>query len=293
MSPYITIIIPTYNRSALISKTVNSIINQSFTQWECIIVDDHSTDDTKAVVNKIMERDNRISYCINERKKGAQGARNTGLYRAKSDWVFFFDSDNIMRPTLLENLVSRIYKGIDVITCFSDIIDVEKGATGRQLKSINEGNIHKQLFTGQCYVDFNHAIIRNNNLLEIGGLDEDCPSMQEWDTHIRLSKKAYYTTVPKALVDYYVGGKDAISTNKKREVIGRLYILCKHRKEWNKYKDGQIKLVKEILFLIRQNSEKTFRYFTYFRLFLNAPYALYKIIKDNIKTDLYKLLKHK
>lgn len=291
MNTIITIIIPTYNRSGLIIKTLESIIGQSFVSWECIVVDDHSTDDTKAVVNEIMERDSRISYCINERKKGAQGARNTGLYKAKTDWVIFFDSDNIMHPDLLEELVAKISDGIDVVCCFSRIVDADKGFTGRFFDWINDGNIHDRLFMGPCYVDYNHAIIRKSQLFEIGGLDEDCPSMQEWDTHIRLSQKANYITVRKALVDYYVGGKDAISTDNKREIIGRFYILRKHHTEWKNHKDGYVRFVSFILQLIKSNPNISFRRSALTKLYIYAPDAFVLMLKARIMCRLRILFK--
>lgn len=277
MNPVVSIIIPTYNRAGIITKTLASVIGQTFSDWECLIVDDHSTDNTDEIIRESSIRDSRITYYRNERKKGAQGARNTGLYNAKSDWVFFFDSDNVMHPELLQKLTDRIDDNIDVVTCFSDIVDVEKGCTGRTLGSVNEGNIHDKLFTGQCYVDFNHAIIRKSKLLQICGLDEDCPSMQEWDTHIRLSNHAVYTTVPERLVDYYIGGKDAISTDKKREVVGRLYILRKHGKEWKSYHDACVGFVGQIRQIIKMNDDVKFKHRALLTLFQNVPEAFFEM----------------
>ena len=289
MKPIVSIIIPTYNRAHLISRTIRSIISQSIENWECIIVDDHSTDDTKAVLENIA--DARIRVIDNERKKGAQGARNTGMFHAVSDWVFFFDSDNIMHNKLLESLSNCICDDVDVVSCFSRIVDVEKGDTGRVMKSINEGYIHDELFLGKCYVDFNHAIIRKSLLMVINGLDENCPSMQEWDTHIRLSKTAYYSTVPDALVDYYIGGKDAISTDCKREIVGRLYILRKHIKEWKKHDEGMIKFGYEIVRLINKSTDPKFRLMSYFRLFSCAPILLYHFSKGVVRPLYYKIFK--
>lgn len=266
MKPTITIIIPTYNRAEIIKKTLESIISQSFDLWECIVVDDHSTDETKSVIFDFIERDSRIHYMVNERKKGAQGARNTGLYNCKSDWVFFFDSDNTMHQDCLEVLTSGISDDIDVIQCFSRVISVETGITGTLFKWESEGNIHDELFTGETYVDFNHSIIRKSKLIEIGGLDEDCPSMQEWDTHIRLSKTAFYKTIDSVLVDYYVGANDAISTNTKREVKGRMFILKKHLGEWRQRPKAYRKFLYQIDHLIQKEKDVEFKKDAYSRL---------------------------
>lgn len=255
----ISIIIPTYNREKIIGRTLDSILAQTYQYWECIVVDDLSKDNTKSVVEEYTTKDKRIVYCANERKKGAQGARNTGLLRAKYDWVFFFDSDNVLHPVFLEEMTSGINDRVDVIQCFSRVIDVENGETGRYFKWCSYGNIHKQLFEGSTYVDFNHAIIRKTKVLEIGCLDEDCPSMQEWDTHIRLSNIANYTTIEKVLVDYYVGAKDAISSDTKREVIGRMYILTKHIDEWKSMTKAIRRFSYTIYYLISRNKDENFR----------------------------------
>ena len=83
----ISVIIPTYNRAKVIPAALNSIVVQSYQDWECIVVDDYSEDDTESVVNSYVAKDNRFSYCKNERTKGAPGARNTGLYQAKGEWL--------------------------------------------------------------------------------------------------------------------------------------------------------------------------------------------------------------
>ena len=217
----VSIIIPTYNRAPIISATLNSIFNQVYQNWKCFVVDDYSTDNTADIVRQYVAKDDRFRYLRNERKKGAQGARNTGLYHCNSEWVIFFDSDNLMHPDFLQKLAKKIEDNVDIIQSFSNVID----AHTKEQKSLfgwrNYGEIYDRLFNRQTYVDFNQAIIRTNKLIEIGGLDEDCPSMQEWDTHIRLSKIAKYTTIEEPLLDYFAGGKDAISTDIKREVIGR------------------------------------------------------------------------
>lgn len=255
----ISIIIPSYNRGIILPKTLDSICAQTYQDWECIIVDDHSTDNTKDVVARFVEKEPRFHYMLNERKKGAQGARNTGLYHCLSEWVFFFDSDNIMHPNCLAELVSKIDIHLDVIQCFSKVIDVETGETGKVFKWSNFGNIYHRLFNCETYVDFNHAIIRKAKVMEIGGLDEDCPSMQEWDTHLRLSRIANYFTVEHVLVDYYVGARDAISTDNKREIRGRLFILEKYLDIWKNHKKGLCRFVNLIYQLIEKNRDKGFK----------------------------------
>lgn len=271
MKDSLSIIIPTYNRAQVIKPTLDSILRQTCNNWECIIVDDHSSDDTELVIKEYLDKDSRVRFLKNERKKGAQGARNTGLYNCNSEWVIFFDSDNIMHEDFVQELLNSVNDEVDVCNCYSDIVHVTEGVTGRRFEWNCKGNIHKQLFTRETYVDFNHAIIRRSKVLEIGGLDENCPSMQEWDTHIRLSNIATYCTCAKVLIDYFVGAKDAISSDKKREVEGRLYILNKHKKEWNKYFSSGISYCRQIIRYINKNRDIMYRIKAYNRLFYTTP----------------------
>lgn len=282
MTPQISIVIPTYNRAYVISRTLNSVLAQSFQDWECLVVDDHSTDNTKEIVEEYCRADTRFRYLVNEGKKGAQGARNTGIRHAHYDWIQFFDSDDIMHKDLLVTIIREMERtkySSDIYTCFSNVIDRNTSQKVNNFEWLCEGNIHDKLFTRECYVDFNGAVIRKQKLSEIGGLDESCPSMQEWDTHIRLSKVATYHTIPKTLIDYYIGGEDTISSNSKREVVGRLYILKKYKKEWRMHKESHTQYVKEILSLIEKNKNHLFRFSATLQLIFYAPFAQWTLIK--------------
>lgn len=228
----ISVIIPIYNRKELIKKTLNSLLNQTYTNWECLVVDDYSSDGTKDVIEEYSNRDHRIKYILNMRSKGAQGARNTGLMLCKGDYINFFDSDDIMHPNFLYSLFSKLQKSnADIVTCFSNILDEHANKIGEFCR-VNEGNIYQGLITGKNYVDYNCALIRRNVIEKFGLTDEDCPSFQEWDTHLRLSKIATYTTVSEYLVDYYIRNSNTISSNPRKTVQGYVYIFKKYHNDF-------------------------------------------------------------
>jgi Glycosyltransferases involved in cell wall biogenesis len=279
----ISIIIPSYNRADLLQRTLSSIASQTSSDWECIVVDDFSKDNTKEVVEDLMKSNPQISYYLNSHKKGAQGARNTGLDHAKYHWVIFFDSDNNMHPDFIETMIGHLSENIDVLACCADIVDINTGKTGRTMNPNCFGNIHDDLFNGKCYVDFNQAVIRKSKIQEIGCLDEDCPSMQEWDTHIRLSRIAKYTMINDCLIDYFMGGEDAISSNKKREVVGRLYILKKHLDEWERHSSALTNYCTFIFRAIRKNEDKAFKREKYKELIHLVPSFPFRFIGYRLK----------
>lgn len=232
----ISIIIPTFNRAYIIGRTIDSILNQLYTDWECLIVDDYSSDNTEHVVSEYQSRDKRIRFLRNNRSKGAQGARNTGILAAEGEWVVLFDSDNVMHPDFLQRCSSILRNNeIDVVTTWSNVIDSNSLQRIFGFEWINNGMIHNYLLSGKCYVDNSSTIIRKSKIIEIGLLSEDCPAFQEWDTHIRLSQICKYMTIEEYLIDYYAGAADAISSDSIKDVKGYLYILGKFKKGWMEF----------------------------------------------------------
>lgn len=230
--PKISIIIPVYNRSKVIRNTLDAIAVQTFKDWECLLVDDLSTDDSWDILIEYTRKDSRFLALKNVFRKGACGARNTGFKHAKGEYLQFFDSDDKMYPTLLEDLYSKFSGKINVVTCWTNVVDIGSNKIIDSFEYVSTGNIHKELLTGKTYVDTNCAMIKRDLVNTIGGWSEDCPSFQEWDFHIRLSKHANYSTFKKHLINYYVGGTDTISKSQYRWFIGMLYILSKYKKDW-------------------------------------------------------------
>lgn len=98
MEKLISIVMPTYNRAQIISGAIESVLRQSHTHWELIVVDDRSTDHTEDVIHEWIRTDARIRYVCNERKKGPGGARNTGMLAAQGEYLAFLDSDDEWYP---------------------------------------------------------------------------------------------------------------------------------------------------------------------------------------------------
>jgi glycosyltransferase involved in cell wall biosynthesis len=110
MNPLISIIIPSFNRESLISETLDSVLEQTYTNWECIIIDDRSTDGTNAIIKEYSNRDNRfipISKPM-ELKQGASVSKNLGLQIARGKYIQFLDTDDILAENKLEKQIDTL-----------------------------------------------------------------------------------------------------------------------------------------------------------------------------------------
>jgi glycosyltransferase involved in cell wall biosynthesis len=146
MTTIVSIIIPTYNRAHLINETLDSVLAQTYLNWECIIVDDGSMDNTKEIVLSYIKRDHRIKYYRRpkEKMKGAGSCRNYGLQMSSGDLINWFDDDDIMLQDFLEKRV-RVFNDFpktDIVFCSYRTFD----KNGLRKKISNEkfnGNIIK------------------------------------------------------------------------------------------------------------------------------------------------------
>ncbi|TMM31352.1 glycosyltransferase family 2 protein [Polaribacter aestuariivivens] len=113
----VSIIIPVFNRENLVIETLNSITKQTYTNWECIIVDDGSTDNTYVSVTNYIEKDSRFKIFKrpSNKIKGANSCRNFGFEQSKGEYIQWFDSDDLMLPEMLEKKVSKIKRNFDFV----------------------------------------------------------------------------------------------------------------------------------------------------------------------------------
>lgn len=120
-TPQVSIIMATYNRAHLIDETLDSILKQSYINWECLIIDDGSTDNTKEVLRPYLQKDSRFKHFKRDdsHKKGLPGCRNMGLELAKGEYVIFFDDDDIVHPDNLK-ICTELLTDKDLYFCRYD-----------------------------------------------------------------------------------------------------------------------------------------------------------------------------
>ena len=124
--PEVSIIIPAYNQDKFLGETIESILSQIYKDFECMIIDDGSTDRTKDIVRKYCD-DDRIKYFYQD-NIGLAGARNTGIKMAEGKYLHFLDSDDLVHKNFYKDMINKLEleSGIDLLSCAWDLID-EKG----------------------------------------------------------------------------------------------------------------------------------------------------------------------
>jgi len=197
--PLVSVIITTYNRAALLPRAINSVLNQTYQNFELIIVDDGSTDNTEEVVRSF--NDKRIIYHKHERNKGVLGAKNTGFDLAKGEYNCRLDDDDELLPEALETAVNKFAelasKGVKIL--WFDSIDAEKGKlSGSGIRE--EGYVSYEDLL--CRIHGDYHMIMDRDVIGDNRFDE-----RLWDTEsilwLKLHRKSRAYYVPKVLLRKY------------------------------------------------------------------------------------------
>ncbi len=130
MEDLVSIITPTYNCARFIDATIQSVLRQSYQNWEMIISDDCSTDDTFSVVKPFLDSDHRIIYIRNNENSGAAISRNNALRRARGRWIAFLDSDDLWESSKLEKQI-QFMKGHNYAFSYHEYVEIDE--QGREL----------------------------------------------------------------------------------------------------------------------------------------------------------------
>ena len=182
----VSIIVPNYNREDLIKQTIDSVVAQTFSEWEMIIVDDGSSDDSWEIINSFS--DPRIKcYQRNRNPKGAPTCRNIGLSLAEGKYVIFLDSDDLLAPKCLETRVALFneYKGFDFLG-FPMLIFKEKPYDLGIYTNIDTEESHLLRYVrGDNVWQTTQIIWSRDSVKSIGGFDESLAIGQETDLHVR------------------------------------------------------------------------------------------------------------
>ena len=237
MNPTVSIVIPTYNRSNSIRAAVESVLRQTWTDFELLVVDDCSTDSTVAEIKAIT--DPRIRWMSTQQNMGPSGARNVGIQAATGDWVAFQDSDDEWLPEKLDlQMQLLLAPGANHIAAYCGMVAVGSAENTTQTQRTQtcyipdssktgvDGNILPTSLTSSL-VSTQTLIARRDILGLIGGFDENLPALVDWECVLRLAQHGTFAFVDTPLVIQYFSS-NSVTRERWRRAQARRRIVEKH-----------------------------------------------------------------
>ncbi|MCW5880706.1 MAG: glycosyltransferase [Anaerolineae bacterium] len=227
-APHVSVILATYNRADLVGEAIDSVLAQTFADWELVIVDDGSTDDTEAVLARYT--DPRIRS-LRQSNQGLSAARNAGLRVAQGDYAIMLDSDDRQRPDCLARLVAAADARPDAVVVYgrSQAMD----ATGQSLPRVVggaepfPGHTLRSLLYGD-FLSIIAALVRRADLLAAGGFDPRADYAEDWDLWLRLARQGPFVFVDAIVSDFRLHAGRMTSAHRhtlERLVSARTHIL--------------------------------------------------------------------
>lgn len=229
MKELVSIIMPSYNTGRFIKDTIESVLAQSYTNWELIIVDDCSTDDTDQIIERYLT-DDRIIYIKNETNSGAALSRNRALREAKGKWIAFLDSDDLWEPLKLEKQIAFMQENGYAFSYTDYMIQLN----GEWLPYIYTGPrvVTRRKMYDYCYfstitVMYDRDVI---GLIQIENLRKN-NDYAMWLQAIEKSNCYHFSEC----LSYYIKHEGSVSSGSKLKLIKWHYILYKNGLHKNKF----------------------------------------------------------
>jgi peptidoglycan/xylan/chitin deacetylase (PgdA/CDA1 family) len=198
----ISVVIPAYNRESTLQSSLDSLLAQTLTGWEAIVVDDGSGDGTAAVAEEYARRDSRISV-RHQVNRGVSAARNVGIAAAGGEWLFFLDADDRIAPTAFENLLSAAEARPEATAIHGGYVYVS--ADGREVRVArpDESDDLFPLFARTCAIAIQTCLVRTELVRAVGGFDERLVTCEDWDLWQRLARAgAVFAAIPDYIAFY-------------------------------------------------------------------------------------------
>lgn len=235
----VSVIIPTYNRARLLPRAIQSVLNQTYNNFELIIVDDGSIDNTEDVVKKFQKSDPRIIYIKNDKNKGPSASRNIGIEIAKGEYIAFQDSDDEWLPEKIEKQIkffedTPLDVGV-VYTGFWRIENNKKIYIPFSWIKQKDGYIHKEILKGN-FIGTPTILVKKECFKKVGLFDETLFQLEDWELLIRISKDYKFKYVNEALVISYFTPN---SVNKQDNIVLLKTLKIIFKKHFNDIKQDK------------------------------------------------------
>jgi teichuronic acid biosynthesis glycosyltransferase TuaG len=234
--PLVSIVIPTYNHAPMLQRALATVVEQTYQNWNAIVVNNFSTDNTLEVVAAF--NDPRIQ-CVNFRNNGVIGAsRNEGIALATGNYVAFLDSDDTWFPTKLEKCVEILESGSDLV-CHAEYWIDESGKSRLVAYGPSEAATHHNLIYKGNRISTSATVVRTALLKEVHGFDvsPELISTEDYDLWIRLAARSdKFAFISEPLGEYHRHDNN-VSANIEKHLAAELALLAKYFSTNTKFKN--------------------------------------------------------
>jgi glycosyltransferase involved in cell wall biosynthesis len=207
--PKVSVIVPTYNNALVVLDAIESILQQSFQDFEILLINDGSTDNTMQVLEPCLSS----IELIDQENQGPAAARNAGVRRASGDYLVFLDADDRLLPEKLATQVDFLDRNPQVDVVYSNGIYTTyhpDGTVDKQLfseigflrKDLSTPNVSLKILAIQNAFPLHAAMVRREIVLDTGGFDENLPALEDWEFWYRVAERANFAYMERILVEY-------------------------------------------------------------------------------------------
>lgn len=212
-TPLVSIVLPTYNRAHVLHRSVRSVLAQSFTDWELIIIDDGSTDDTERLCRDYAARLGPKFRYIQQENQGVSAARNRGMQEAAGEWIAFLDSDDLFLPSKLSLQMGMLASNPKAGFCFTNYLffddDLKVTCAGFDIPREFQGEVYpKILETSYNYVMTPSVVVARDRALAAGGFSLEMKVCEDIDFWGRICQKTTACVVREPSIGVHVRSPD-------------------------------------------------------------------------------------
>ena len=240
----VSVIIPTFNRGERVLRAVSSVLHQTFTDFEIIVVDDGSVDETRVLLDPFRDR---IRLIIHPENRGVSAARNSGIKASRSPLIAFLDSDDYWMPEKIEVQVGFFRENPDAVACQTEELWIRNGARVNPRKRHHKpsGDIFEPSLK-LCLVSPSAVMLRRNLFDEVGLFDEELPVCEDYDLWLRIGCRHPVHLIERWLLVKEGGASDQLSASRRGMDRFRIRAMIKLL-ESGRLNEEQIRLVQREL----------------------------------------------
>ncbi len=229
-TPLVSVVMPTHNRAALLGHAIRSVLEQTETNIELIVVDDASTDGTPELLRHLANSDSRIKILRNSESLGGGGARNAGISASSGEWIAFLDDDDEWVPTKLRYQLDKLNACSSAVACSCNFEQHFPSGISRIVR-LSENVALYQLLRGSILGGASMCLCSREVLSKIGGFDTKFKSGQDWDLWVRLRQEGDIVVCNEVLVKYQAHDGLRITNNMRSQYLGARRFYFKYRQQ--------------------------------------------------------------